>query len=629
MTRTVMPYGTWPSPIEPTMLTAGVVKLIDVWVDEHTGATVIHEARPSERGRQPLVAVDADGTRRDLLDPPLSARSAVHEYGGGAAWVEGGVAWFVNWDDQRIWRVPIDGSDAPVPITPEPQVARSVRYADIRRSPDGAWLIAVRERHSVDDPHDVANEVVMLPADELGEPRVVFDGSDFAMSPRFVASDRIRFVTWDHPNMPWDDTSLRECGFDPGTGSTTTVVTLASGVSFMQPVGDVVISDRSGWWNLWRVDGSGEAALFPQQTEIGGPAWVFGLRDHAVLPDGRLVWTSDGRLVVDGHPHDVDAVALEQLAVTDHEVTAIVRSSDHPAAVVRFQVDDPARRDVVVPHPAVPITPEQVSRPERIEFPTADGTTAHGWFYPPRGSSVTGPDADRPPLITMIHGGPTSAARPWFALAYQFWTTRGFAIVDVDHRGSTGYGTAFRRLLEGNWGVVDVEDCIAAASSLAEQGRVDRDRMVIRGGSAGGFTVLASLAFGDVFAAGACSYGIADLSILAADTHKFESRYTERLIGPWPEARDIYEARSPIHHLDRFETPLIVFQGLDDRVVPPNQSEMIVEALRSKGVECEYHAYAGEGHGFRQSATIEHQLVHELAFYRRVLDLGYQPGRSG
>lgn len=622
MSRNVVPFGAWPSPVEASMLTAGVVRLIDVWVDDSgdgaTGRTVWHEGRPSEQGRQPLVVVESDGTRRDLIDAPFSARSGVHEYGGGAAWVDGGVAWFVNWDDQRVWRVPVDGSSAPVAITPEPESPRTVRYADLRPSPDGAWLVAVRERHSVDDPHDVANEVVLLRAHEPSEPTVVYAGSDFVMSPRFVAADRIRFVAWEHPNMPWNDTALLECTFDAPTGACGESVTLASGASFMQPVGDTVISDRSGWWNLWRVDG-GETHLWPSESEIGGPAWVFGLRDHGLLPDGRHVWADAGHLVVDGVAHDTGAAALEQLAIGDDTVTAIVRATDHPAEIVRFSVDDPARREVVVGHPPVELDPADVSRPERIEFPTAGGATALGWFYPPANSTCVGPDGDRPPLVTMIHGGPTSAARPWFALATQFWTTRGFAVVDVDHRGSTGNGTAFRNLLDGAWGVVDVEDCMAAASWLAAEGRVDGDRMVIRGGSAGGFTVLASLAFGDVFAAGACSYGIADLSVLAADTHKFESRYTDRLIGPWPETRDVYEARSPIHHLDRFDTPLIVFQGLDDKVVPPNQSEMIVEALRAKGVECEYHAYEGEGHGFRQAATIEHQLTHELAFYRRVL----------
>ncbi len=348
---------------------------------------------------------------------------------------------------------------------------------------------------------------------------------------------------------------------------------------------------------------------------------MFGLRDHCRLPDGRHVWATGGVLHVGESATDTGAAVIEQLTPGDGTVTAIVRGADRPAAIVRFDADDPGRHQVIVDAPPTPLDRSGVSRPERIEYPTAGGATAYGWYYPPANASVRAPEGTAPPLVVMIHGGPTSAARPWFSLAYQFWTSRGFAIVDVDHRGSTGYGTEFRNLLDGNWGVVDVEDCIAAAEHLAATGRADPDRMVIRGGSAGGFTVLGALTRADTFAAGACSYGIADLSVLAADTHKFEARYCDRLIGPWPAARAVYEERSPIHHLDRFDTPLIVFQGLDDKVVPPNQSEMIVAALRERGVECEYHAYEGEGHGFRQADTIVHQMNAELAFYRRVLGL--------
>jgi dipeptidyl aminopeptidase/acylaminoacyl peptidase len=604
------------------MLTEGAVRLIDVWVDGDR--TVVHQARPSDGGRQQLVVIEADGTSRNLLPSAFNVRSGVHEYGGGAAWVEAGTVWFVNWDDQRIWRADLDGAAAPSPLTPEPDTPRTVRYADMRRSPDGDWLIAVQERHSVDDPHDVVNEIVFLPADTSSPsaPTVIHTGHDFVMSPRFVGSDRIRFIAWNHPNMPWNDTTLFECAFDPATGTTAPAVPLATGHSFMQPVGDTVISDRNGVWNLWTIDAHGATPVTSSPHEIGGPAWVFGLREHGALDDGRRFWTSGGVLCIDGHDIETGAADLEQLAVAGRSVTAIARWSDRPATVIRIGTSAPHTITTVVDHAPVPIANDSISSPRQIEFPTAGGATAYGWYYAPVNPSVTAPADELPPLVVMIHGGPTSNARPWFALSYQFWTSRGFAIVDVDHRGSTGYGTEFRNLLDGNWGIVDVEDCIAAATWLADQGLVDRDRMVIRGGSAGGFTVLASLAFGDVFAAGACSYGISDLSVLAADTHKFESRYPDRIIGPWPEARAVYEERSPIHHLDRFDTPLIVFQGEDDKVVPPNQSQMIVDALQSKGVECEYHLYPGEGHGFRKSETIVHQMSAELAFYQRVLDLG-------
>jgi dipeptidyl aminopeptidase/acylaminoacyl peptidase len=601
------------------MLTEGVTTLIDVWDDG--SRTVWHEARPSEGGRQPLAVIDDNG-RRDLLDPPFSARSSVHEYGGGAAWVEDGVAWFVNSDDQRVWRVAIDGTTPPEPLTPEPAEPRAVRYADLRRSPCGRWVIAVRERHSPTDPHHVVNDVVVLAADRASEPMSVFGGTDFAMSPRFVADDRIRLIAWDHPNMPWNDTKLVECRFDPESGEPEPPTTLAEGAAFMQPVGDTVISDRDGYWNLWRISSDGRSEQLTTGTdEVGGPAWVFGLRDHGALADGRRVWATGGTLHVEDQALDTGAAALEQLSVGDDAVTCIVRSADQPATLMRFDLSGREPPAVVVEPPPLPVDSAIISRPRRIEFPTADGTTAFGWFYEPVGDGVTGPSDDAPPLVVVIHGGPTGSARPWFSLEYQFWTSRGFAIVDVDHRGSTGYGTEFRNLLDGNWGVVDVEDCIAAAKHLADTGSVDRYRMVIRGGSAGGFTVLSALAHSDVFAAGASLYGVADLSLLAADSHKFESRYLDRLVGPWPEARELYEERSPSSHLERFDTPLIVFQGLDDKVVPPNQSEMIVDALTSRGVECEYHVFEGEGHGFRKASTIVTQLNAEVAFYRRVLEL--------
>jgi dipeptidyl aminopeptidase/acylaminoacyl peptidase len=520
--------------------------------------------------------------------------------------------------------VPVDGSLEPTPITPLPATPKSERYADMRLSPDGRWLIAIRERHDAADPADasnVANEVIVVAADGSTEPQLVFDRSDFVMAPRFVDTDRIRFVSWDHPNMPWNDTSLIECRFDTATGTCEPASVLAADASFMQPIDDAVISDRSGWWNLWNIDDDGERPITDGDDEIGGPAWVFGLRDHGRLADGRRVWATGGTLHVDDVATDTGAAHLEQLAVEGTTVTAIVRSTERPPTIVRFDADDPTRREVVVDHAPLPIDATDISRPERIEYPTAGVATAYGWYYPPVNSAAVGPAGSAPPLIVMIHGGPTAGARPWFSLNYQFWTTRGFAIVDVDHRGSTGYGTEFRNLLDGNWGVVDIEDCVAAAEHLAAQGLADRDRMTIRGGSAGGFTVLGALSHSDTFAAGACSYGVADLSLLAADTHKFESRYCDRLVGPWPEARDVYEARSPINHLDRFETPLIVFQGLDDKVVPPNQSEMVVDALRAKGIECEYHAYEGEGHGFRRADTIVHQMNAELAFYQRILGL--------
>jgi dipeptidyl aminopeptidase/acylaminoacyl peptidase len=619
-----LPYGTWPSPVSPEMLIAGAVGLVDVWVDGDR--TVWLESRPAEGGRLQLVVGDPDGTTRDLLPDGFNARSAVHEYGGGAAWVEDGTAWFVNWSDQRIYRMPIDAAAEPVALTAEPPEPRSVRFADLRRSPDGAWIVCVIERHAADRTAEpaVANRIAVLPADRISRLDAIVEigDADFVMAPRFSGADRLRWIAWDHPEMPWTATTLVEAGFDADTGSVTAPRPICDGAAFMQPFGEYVISDRKGWWNVWHVTDHAETARFPVEGEVGGPAWVFGDRNYVVLDDGRLVYAIGSTLYVDGVATPTEAAALEQFCAVGTRVTAIARYRDRNPAIVRFDASTPNEWTTVVPSRPLALEADGISRPVEINFPTAGGVDAYAWFYPPANGSYEGPAGSTPPLVTMIHGGPTSDAVPWFSIARQFWTSRGFAVVDVNHRGSTGYGTAFRELLDGQWGVVDVEDCCAAATWLADHGWVDGEQMVIRGGSAGGFTVLACMASSDVFAAGASMYGVADLSALAADTHKFEARYLDRLVGPWPAAHHVYEARSPIHHLDAFDHPLIVFQGLDDRVVPPSQSEMIVAALRDKGVTCEYHAYEGEGHGFRKAETIVHQLTQELAFYISVLGLG-------
>lgn len=618
MTDHELPYGRWPSPVTPEMLTEGIVGLVDVWVTEWDGAstTVWLESRPSEAGRLQLVAVAGDGAHLDLLPEGFSARSGVHEYGGGAAWVERGTAWFVNWTDQRLYR--LTAGDHPVALTPEPPQPRSLRYADMRVSPDGRWVVCVREAHGT----QVANEIIAIRADVPSEPRVLFSGTDFVAQPRFVDGGRLRWIAWNHPNMPWNDTTLYEASFDSQTGRVDAPVSLADGQSFMQPVGDLVISDRSNWWNVWRFARDAQPQpIFPAAAEMSGPAWVFGERDYVVASDGRVAWAVGGTVVVDGVSRPTAAAGFDHWTISGSTVTVIARFSDQDASIVQFDLDDPGSLRTVVPGRALPLTEDDISRPEPIAFPTVAGIPAYAWYYPPTNASVHAAVDQRPPLVVMIHGGPTAEALAFFSLGKQFWTSRGFAVVDVNHRGSTGFGREFRNLLDGQWGVVDVQDCCAVAQWLADSGRVDAERMVIRGGSAGGFTVLASLAGADVFAAGASSYGIADLAALAADTHKFEARYCDRLIGPWPEARQVYEARSPIHHLDGFDRPLIVFQGLDDMVVPPSQSEMIVDALCAKGVECEYHAYEGEGHGFRQAATIVASLTAELEFYQRVLHL--------
>jgi dipeptidyl aminopeptidase/acylaminoacyl peptidase len=623
------------------MLTAGAASLQDVRVE---GATTWWlESRPEEAGRYQIVRRDPDGTQTDLLPDGFGARTRVHEYGGGSFLVDRGVVYFSNWADQRLYRLEPGGE--PVATTPEPPEAHALRYADGVCTPDGAWVICVREAHDGPSATQVRNEIVAVRADGSAgfegprEPCVLASGRDFVSTPRISRDGRqLAWITWDHPNMPWDDTELW-VGHLHDDGEGKLVVDRARrvagrpGESVMQPAwgrhGSLfVISDRTDWWNVYGVEGPDALApVHPLTAEVGGPQWVFGESDLAIAVDGTIVFAHRAQggvhLVVvpdGGEPttHQLPFVALDHLRLADGRVTAMAGSTDVEPQLIRFPLDRPDAIEVLRPPRDLGLDPAGISPAIPISFPSADGRLAHALYYAPVSATHHGPEGERPPLVVLSHGGPTSAAQAEFYLARQFWTSRGFALVDVDYGGSTGYGRAYRELLNGRWGVVDVEDCCAAASFLAAEGRVDGERLAIRGGSAGGFTTLAALAFRDVFSVGGDYYGVADLSALAADTHKFESRYLDRLVGPWPEAKAVYDERSPIHHVDGFDRPLIVFQGLEDQVVPPNQSEMIVAALQDKGVRTEYHPYEGEQHGFRQAANIIDSLQRELGFYRSV-----------
>lgn len=645
------PYGTWPSPITSELVVRAAAGLSDVQVDPSTGAIWWSESRPEEGGRITVLRRDPDtGTVEERTPAPHSARTRVHEYGGRAWWVAGDTLWFASWDDQRLWRRgPADA--APEPVTAEPAVRHGERFSDGVVSPDGQWIVCVRERH-VDaggEPLDEArNEIVAVPAraNGDGEPVVLVAGTDFVSSPRLdPTGTQLAWLVWDHPRMPWDGTELwtSRIVLDGPLPHLVEPAHLAGGPdeALVQPEWTaegrlLVVSDRSEWWNLYRVDGPDALEpLGPIDGEIATPPWVFGQSRFVVdLERNRIVaaMSREGEdhllVVVDGEARLVGTPYTSWSALRldpDGRLVAIAAAGDAEPAVVRVDIADPSRAEIEVLRPPrdLGLAPDWFSRPEPIDFPTTGGRTAHGLFYRPTNPAVSAPDGERPPLIVMIHGGPTSAARPQLNLATQFWTSRGFAVVDVNYGGSTGYGRSFRRQLDGRWGIVDVDDCEAAARFLADRGDVDADRLLIRGGSAGGFTTLAALAFRDTFAAGASSYGVADLAALAADTHKFESRYLDGLVGPYPEAAELYAERSPIHHLDGFDRPLIVFQGLEDEIVPPNQSEAIVAALEAKGVPVAYVAFEGEQHGFRRAENIRRVLEAELWFYGHVL--GFEP----
>jgi dipeptidyl aminopeptidase/acylaminoacyl peptidase len=618
------PYGTWSTPVTSALVvraartpTAVAFDGDDVWWSE---------ARPEEGGRIAVVR-RSGGVVADVLAAPWNARTGVHEYGGGAWWVRDGVLWFSAWGTQRLHRLGADGGE-PVALTPSPTVPRGSRYADGDVSPDGSTILCVRESHAPD--REARNEVVRLSAEVPGEPEAVVGGPDFVACPRWRADGGAwSWIEWDHPDMPWDETRLVV-----SDGSAATVVAGGDArESICQagwaPDGSLWFSgDRSGFWSLYRwTPERGVEPMVELGLDVGFPHWVFGESCFAFLDGGRVAF----RFVEDGADHlgvrdgdgriarpDVPYTSISGLTAGGSTVLFVGATPVTEPHVVAVPVDAFDQPDVVAPPRDLGVDTSWWSTPEPVDVP-ADGDVAHALLYRPCNPTCGGPAGERPPLIVVIHGGPTSAARVRLDVGYQYWTSRGFAVVDVNHRGSTGYGRAYRDLLRGQWGVVDVADCAAVASFLVGRGDVDGDRLCIRGGSAGGFTALAALAFEDVFAAGASRYGVADLAALGRDTHKFEARYLDGLVGPWPDAREVYEARSPIFHVDRIDRPLAVFQGLDDEVVPPDQSQLIVDALRARAVPVVSVTFEGEGHGFRRAETIRAALDTELAFYRSVL----------
>jgi dipeptidyl aminopeptidase/acylaminoacyl peptidase len=631
MAPTVAPYGTWKSPVTAAALVEAAVRLSDV---EVAGDRVYwNEGRPSEAGRQVIVSLAPGEAPADAIPPGMSARTQVHEYGGRCYALHDEVLVFSNWADQRLWT--LGGAGDPAPLTPPSPSPRAHRYADPVITPDGRWVICVRERHQ--DDGRVDNDLVAVALDSADggtEPRLLAGGHDFYAAPRLSPDgSRLAWITWDDPHMPWDQSELWLADLAPDSSQRSpTKVAGELGESVTQPRWSPAgvlhfVSDRTGWWNIY--DAAGRAQC-PLDAEFAEPDWTFGNSSYTFLPDGRLVatWSSpDGArigLVFDGR---VEAAALPfsryaSVQAAGDAVVGIAASPTQAAAVVRL---DPAggRFDVLRRSQESKLDESFISVPEAMEFPTGEGEAAHALFYGPRHPDQAGPPAERPPLIVVLHGGPTGQASAVFNLGIQYWTSRGFAVVDVDYRGSSGYGRAYRRRLDHSWGVVDVEDCAAVVAHLSGLGRIDGTRAVIRGGSAGGFTTLAALAFTDAFAAGASLFGIADLELLQQDTHKFEARYSDSLIGPWPEAADEYQRRSPIHHVDRITAPLILFQGLEDLVVPPAQSQLMYDALRQRGVPVAYLAFEGEQHGFRKSSTIIAVATAELAFYGRVL--GFEP----
>lgn len=621
----IAPYGRWESPISAAMVAEQGLSFGELV----TAGDIVYwiERRPDEGGRNAIVRF-ADDARLDIVPAAFNARNRVHEYGGGDIAPGHDGVYFTNYADQRLYRT-VPGQD-PVAISPE----GSWRFADCVTDEQHPRLICVGEDHGGGE-GEPRNVLVAVPMNG-GEVTELASGSDFVAAPRIDPSGRkLAWITWDHPNMPWDRTTLW-LGDLASDGSLQNRRQVATGASILQPQWGsdgtlYYVSDESGWWNIQMFDGKTSRAVHRTEADFADPAWLFNYSNYAILDDGTIIAVmtdkAQDRLVrIDRANGKVTAIETPFARigyVRPLGKTAVVfvgAGMREPAEVVRFDAAT-GKFETLARAGQREIGAEWISTARAITVPVGEGEVTHAFYYPPQNPNLMAPEGTLPPLVVSAHGGPTGHSDAAWSLAVQFWTSRGFAYLDVNYRGSSGFGREYRDKLKGQWGIVDIEDVVKAARFAAEEGLADPEKLIIRGGSAGGFVVLAAHAFHDVFATGANYFGVSDLEALARDTHKFESRYLDSLVGPYPERADLYKARSPINHLDGFTRPLIILQGLDDRIVPPNQSDMIVDALGERGITVEYLTFEGEGHGFRRPENRIRSLEAELDFYTRVLGL--------
>jgi len=623
--KQIKPYGSWKSPISSDLIVAGTIGLGDVALDGEDIYWV--ESRPSEGGRSVIVRRTPDENISDVTQPGFNARTTVHEYGGGAYIVEASTVYFSNFTDQRLYRE--EPGSAPRAITS----TNKMRYADGVIDRRRNLIYCVREDHTSSD-RDAINTIVKINVggDKAGE--VIVSGNDFYSSPRLSPDGkRLAWLTWNHPNMPWDGCELWIGELEEaGRITQSKLVVGGKSESIFQPQwspGGVLhfVSDRTGWWNLYRLRDGLIESLCEMEAEFGAPQWTFRMSTYAFESERRIICAycelGNWRLA----NLDTETRKLEPIDLPYTEIASLRASPGHvvfsggsptePTSIVEFDLSTSQTR--VLRRSSTALVDESYfSIPRTVEFPTENGLTAYAFFYAPANPDFAASADERPPLIVISHGGPTSSSSTTLKLNIQYWTSRGFAVLDVNYGGSAGYGRAYRERLRGQWGVVDVDDCVNGARHMVERGEADLDRLIIRGGSAGGYTTLAALTFRDVFKAGASYYGVSDLELLEQDCHKFESRYNDSLVGGYPEACDLYRARSPIHHTDRLSCSIILFQGLEDKVVPPNQAEMMYEAALKKGLPVAYVAFEGEQHGFRKAENMKASLDAELYFYSRV-----------
>jgi dipeptidyl aminopeptidase/acylaminoacyl peptidase len=625
----VAPYGSWKSPITSDLIVSATRGLGQIALDGEDVYWI--ELRPSEGGRNCVVRSTPGGAISDVTPAEFNARTRVHEYGGGDFAVLDGVIYFSNFSDQRIYRQRTE--TAPQPITPEGKF----RYSDPFIVPRSERLVAVREDHTVEG-GEAVNTIVSLGLDGDGNDeggRVLVSGADFYSTPRVSPEGaRIAWLSWNHPNMPWDGCELWVGELDEA-GALTSSRRVAGGPdeSIFQPEWSPAgvlyfVSDRSNWWNIYRLGEGDEAeAVCELEAEFATPQWLFAMSTYAFASEETIVCAYNERGNWSLATLDTRSKRLSPIELPYTELSyiradarrALFRAGSPTRRLAIVELDLETRETRVIRRASeVEFDDGYLSVPRAVEFPTEGGRTAHAFFYQPRNRDFDAPEGERPPLIVKCHGGPTAATTTTLRLETQFWTSRGIAVLDVNYGGSSGYGREYRQRLNGEWGVVDVDDCVNGAKYLIERGEVDGARCVITGGSAGGFTTLNALTFRDTFKAGASHFGISDLTVFVGDTHKFESRYLERLVGPYPERAEVYFERSSINFTDRLSCPVIFFQGLEDKIVPPNQAELMVEALRRKKLPVAYVAFEGEQHGFRKAENIKRALEGELYFYSRV-----------
>jgi dipeptidyl aminopeptidase/acylaminoacyl peptidase len=625
---TTAPYGTWPSIVTPELVTSATVGLGSPQLDGDTLYWL--ESRPDEGGRIGLWRRNGEGPAELVVPEPFNVRSRVHEYGGGAYAVGDGVVVFSNYDDNRLYRV-IGGERSALTAD------TGCRYADLRVHPDRNLVLAVREDHTGDG--EPANTIVALTLDGGGAGTVLCAGADFYSDPELSRSGELAWTEWNHPSMPWDATRIRRGRLVDD--EVVDVVDVAGGPDESAvhprwaPGGELIfVSDRTDWWNLYAVRDGVTTPLWPEAAEFAAPQWEFGEQPFVVLGSARLLVSriSEGRssiAILDRESNTLRTILDDggsgPLAAAGGRVAVIVEDPDRPSRLAVADLETETWTDVRhASDQALP--PAWVSLPRAVTWPSPLDDVpgeVHGWYYPPTNPECAAPEGELPPLITLSHGGPTGFAGTGFKVSLQYWTSRGFAVLDVNYRGSSGFGRAYRDALRGAWGVVDVADCAGGAEALAAQELADPTRLIVRGGSAGGYTTLQALTTTEVFTAGISFYGVADPEALARDTHKFEARYLDGLIGPYPEAIEVYRERSPIRHVDRLSVPLLLLQGGDDAVVPPNQAETMAAAVRAKGLPVAMIIFQGEGHGFRRAESIKAALEAQLFFLGRVF--GFTP----